>query len=168
MLALQGVHGACHRQVGFTRAGWADAEVDVVVEDGFDVALLICAAWANHALAGAQGDAGFDGRVAHFLDAGLLQKQVHQLGRQFGVFGFAVQAAQQLFGCAGLASGADQFELVAAVAQLDAQALFDQAQVLIKLAAQVSEAASLKGFKDKAEWFYGCVQGRVMAASRLG
>jgi hypothetical protein len=40
--------------------------------------------------------------------------------------------------------------------------------VLIKLAAQVSEAASLKGFKDKTEWFYGCVQGRVMAASRLG
>ena len=67
-----------------------------------------------------------------------------------------------------LASGADLFELVAAGAQLDAQALFDQAQVLIKLAAQVSEAASLKGFKDKAEWFYGCVQGRVMAASRLG
>ena len=162
------MEGEGNGEVGFAGTGRADAEIDVVVENGFDVALLIGAARTNHAFAGAQGDAGFDGRVAHFLDPGLLQKQVHQIGRQFGVFGFAVEAAQQLLGCAGLASGADQFELVAAVAQFDAQALFDQAQVLIKLAAQISEAASLKGFKDKTEWFYGCVQGRVMAASRLG
>jgi hypothetical protein len=40
------------------------------------------------------------------------------------------------------------------------QALFDQAQVLVELSAQVGETASLKRLEDKAMGFcYGCVQG---------
>jgi hypothetical protein len=65
-----------------------------------------------------------------------------------------------LGGLSGFGS-AHQFELVAAVANLDGQALFDQAQVLVELPAQVGEAASFKGFEDKTMRFYGCVQGRV-------
>lgn len=54
---------------------------------------------------------------------------------------------------------ADQFELIAAVADHDRQALFDQAQVLVELPAQIGEAVSLKGLEDKTMRFYGCVQG---------
>jgi hypothetical protein len=54
----------------------------------------------------------------------------------------------------------NELELIAAVADLDAQALFDQAQVLVELSAQVGETASLKRLEDKAMGFcYGCVQG---------
>jgi hypothetical protein len=56
---------------------------------------------------------------------------------------------------------ADQLELVSAVADLDGQALFDQAQMLVELPAQIGEAASLKGLEDKTMWFYGSVQGRI-------
>ncbi|GID06685.1 hypothetical protein TMM008_38870 [Pseudomonas sp. 008] len=56
---------------------------------------------------------------------------------------------------------ADQFELVSAVADLDGQALFDQAQMLVELPAQIGEAASFKRLEDEAMWFYGCVQGRI-------
>jgi hypothetical protein len=56
---------------------------------------------------------------------------------------------------------ADQLELIAAVADLDGQALFDQAQVLVELPAQIGEAAGLKGLENKTMWFYGCVQGRI-------
>ena len=45
-------------------------------------------------------------------------------------------------------------------ARRDAQALFDQAQVLVELAAQVGETVGLEGFEDETMGFYGCVQGR--------
>jgi hypothetical protein len=38
---------------------------------------------------------------------------------------------------------------IAAVADLDGQALFDQAQMLVELPAQIGEAASLKGSRIK-------------------
>ena len=56
---------------------------------------------------------------------------------------------------------ADQLELVSAIADLDGQALFDQAQVLVELPAQIGEAASFKGLEDETMWFDGCVQGRI-------
>jgi hypothetical protein len=56
---------------------------------------------------------------------------------------------------------ADQFELVSAVADLDSQALLDQAQVLVELPAQIGEAASLERLEDETMWFDGCVQGRI-------
>jgi hypothetical protein len=40
--------------------------------------------------------------------------------------------------------------------------------VLVELPAETGKAASLKGLEDKTMGFYGCVQGRLMAASRLG
>jgi len=49
--------------------------------------------------------------------------------------------------------------LIAAVADLDSQALFDQAQVLVELAAEIGEAVGIKGFKGEAMRFYGGVQG---------
>ncbi len=52
LLALQRVHGAGHGEVGLAGAGRADAEVDVVVEDRLDVALLVRAARADVCLAG--------------------------------------------------------------------------------------------------------------------
>ncbi|MNR65640.1 hypothetical protein D3C85_1887740 [compost metagenome] len=53
---------------------------------------------------------------------------------------------------------ADQFELIAAIADHDRQALFDQAQMLVELPAQIGKAMSLKGLEYEAMGFYGCVQ----------
>ncbi|MDC6663091.1 hypothetical protein N4Q66_26590, partial [Leclercia adecarboxylata] len=58
----------------------------------------------------------------------------------------------------------DQLELVAAVADFQFQALFDQAQMLVELAAEVGEAMGFKRFEGKAMWFYGCVQGLLYMA----
>ncbi|MCY1518436.1 hypothetical protein D9M68_531560 [compost metagenome] len=131
-----------------------------MLEDRLDVALLVGTARADVALAGAQHDLWFDAGIDQFLDARFLQEQVHQVRRQLGGLGFSVQALQQLFGGLGLGLGADQFELVAAVADLDAQALLDQAQVLVELSAEVGEAAGLEGLEDEAKRFCGCVQCR--------
>ncbi|MCY1178282.1 hypothetical protein D9M73_186250 [compost metagenome] len=86
--------------------------------------------------------------------------------RQLGGLGLAVQASQQVLCRGGVLGFADQFELIAAVADFDGQALFDQAQMLVELPAQVGEAASLKGLEDETMGFYGCVQGCFLAARR--
>eukprot|EP01133_Synstelium_polycarpum_P001309 gene1308-1502_t len=161
LLALQGIDRAGHGQVGLAGTGRADAEVDVVAQDLFDVALLVQAARANHAFLGAQRDAGFGYRViGQVLHGGFLQVQVHRFRRQLATFGFPVEAAQKVFCRGGVLGFTNQLELIAAVADLDAQALFDQAQVLVELSAQIGETASLKGLEEKTMWFYGCVQGR--------
>lgn len=74
---------------------------------------------------------------------------MHQVGRQLGSFGFAVQLAQQLLGGLGLVGAAKHFELVATVADFQAEALFDQAQVLVELAAEVGETAGLERFEGE-------------------
>ena len=127
MLALQGIHGTRHGQIGFTRTCRPDTEVDVVAQNLFDVALLIDAARANHALFGAQRHAGVGHGIAgQVFDGRFLQEQVHHVRRQLGGFGFAVQAAQQVFCRGGGFRVADQFELIAAIADFDGHALFDQ------------------------------------------
>lgn len=110
---------------------------------------------------GAQGHAGFGHRVVGQVFHGrFLQVQVHGLRRQLTTLGFAVEAAEQVFCRRGVLRFTNKLELIAAVADLDAQALFDQAQVLVELSAQVGETASLKRFEDKTMGFcYGCVQG---------
>lgn len=85
---------------------------------------------------------------------------MHGFRRQLGGLGLAVEAAQQLLGSGSGVGFADQLELIAAVADLDSQALFDQAQVLVELAAQVGETVGLERFEDEAMGLYGCVQGR--------
>ncbi|MNC64880.1 hypothetical protein D3C75_1151160 [compost metagenome] len=80
--------------------------------------------------------------------------------RQVAALGLAVETAQQLFGSGGGLGFADQFELIATVADFDGQALFDQAQVLVELAAQVGETVGLERFEDETMGLYGCVQGR--------
>src|SRR5690606_15620602 len=68
-------------------------------------------------------------------------------------------ATQQGFGGFGDIAGADQLELVATVADFQCQSLFDQAQVLVELAAEIGEAVGFKGFEGEAMRFYGGVQG---------
>jgi hypothetical protein len=53
---------------------------------------------------------------------------------------------------------ADHLELASAIADLDVQALFDQAQMLVELPAQIGEAVSLDWFEAEAMWFDRCVQ----------
>ncbi|MNN28240.1 hypothetical protein D3C81_1418020 [compost metagenome] len=161
LFALQRVHGAGYGQVGLAGTGRADAEIDVVGQDFLDVALLVEPARADVALARAQRHADLvDGRVVDVLDGRFLQVQVHGFRRQVAGLGLAVETAQQLFGSGGGLGFADQLELIAAVADLDGQALFDQAQVLVELAAQVGETVGLEGFEDETMGLYGCVQGR--------
>ncbi len=164
LLAFQRVHRAGDRQVGLAGTGRAHAEIDVVVEDGLDVALLVGATRADHALLGAQRHALLGVRVGQFLHAGFLQVQVHHVRRQLGGLGLAVQAAQEVLGGLGHVARADQFELVAAVADFQLQALFDQAQMLVELAAEVGEATGFKGFEGETMRFYGCVQGLLYVA----
>ena len=78
---------------------------------------------------------------------------MHQVGRQLGGFGFAVQLAQQLLGSLGFFGAAKHLELVAAVADFQAEALFDQAQMLVELAAEVGETAGLERFEGEAMRF---------------
>ncbi|MND75793.1 hypothetical protein D3C80_674240 [compost metagenome] len=117
------------------------------------------------ALAGAQGDQLGLG-AGRFFHAGLAEEEVHQVGGQFDGLGFAVEAAQEVFRGVGPLRVADQFELVAAVADFDVHALFDQAQVLVELPAQVGEAASFKRFQGEAVQIQGGVQCRVFALGR--
>ena len=44
---------------------------------------------------------------------------------------------------------ADQFKLIATVANLKLQALFYQSQMLVELAAEIGEAVGFKGFEGK-------------------
>ncbi|MNZ96861.1 hypothetical protein D3C78_1160750 [compost metagenome] len=119
-------------------------------------------------LAGLQRDARHLAGQGDVFEAGFLQEQVDDLRGQLGAaVGFAVQAAQQALGGLGALDIADQFELVAAVADLDGQALFDQAQMLVELSAEVGEAACFEGFQDEAMVFQGSVQGLLLAAIRL-
>jgi hypothetical protein len=62
----------------------------------------------------------------------------------------------------------DQLELVATVADLDGQALLDEAQVLVELPAEVGEAACFEGFEGETMRFYGCVQCGLFVAVRQG
>ena len=66
-----------------------------------------------------------------------------------------------MFSGRGQLGVADQLELITAIADFDRQALFDQAQMLVELPAQIGETASLKWLEKKAMWFDGCVQGRI-------
>lgn len=141
-------------------AGRADAEVDVVVEDRLDVALLVGAARADVRLARFQGDLR---RALQFLEvfqAGLLQVQVHGVGSEIGaVLRLAVETLQQAFGNLGPARFAGQFELVAAVADLDVEAFLDLVEMLVELPAKCREAAGVERLEDKAMKFLGGVQG---------
>lgn len=102
------------------------------------------------------------------LQSRLLQEQVDDLRGEVGAgVGFAVQAAQQALGGLAALRVADQLELVAAIADLQLQALLDQAQVLVELSTEVGEAPGFEGFEGEAMVFQGSVQGRLLAAVRL-
>src|SRR5690606_33504101 len=99
-----------------------------------------------------------------------LQEQVHQLGGELHALGFAVQAAQEVLDVLGTALVADQFELVAPVADFHRQALFDQAQVFVELSAEVGKASGFEGLEGEVVMLGGCVQGvkGCLGQKRLG
>ncbi len=127
-----------------------------MVEDRLDVALLVGAARADVRLARLQGDLR---RALQFLEvfqAGLLQVQVHGVGSEIGaVLRLAVETLQQAFGDLGPARFAGQFELVAAVADLDVEAFLDLVEMLVELPAKCREAAGVERLEDKAMKFLG-------------
>ena len=105
------------------------------------------------------GHADFGGRVViQLFNAGLLQEQMNHVRGQLGTLGFPIQPAQQVFCRSGVFALADHLELASAVADLDVQALFDQAQVLVELPAQIGEAMGLNRFEAETMGFYRCVQ----------
>ncbi len=97
--------------------------------------------------------ASADRVVGQVFHGRFLQVQVDRFRRQLATLGFAVEAAQQVFCRRGVLGFTNQLELIAAVADLDAQALFDQAQVLVELSAQIGETASLKRLEDETMGF---------------
>jgi len=64
------------------------------------------------------------------------------IGRQLAVVaGLAIQLAQHRFGGTGQFGITDQLELVTSVAHFNAQPLFNEEQVFVKLAAEAGKAA---------------------------
>ncbi|VXC17249.1 conserved hypothetical protein [Pseudomonas sp. 9Ag] len=59
----------------------------------------------------------------------------------------------------GHIGGGDQLELIAAVADFQIEALLNEAQMLVELAAEIGEAVGFKGFEGETMRFYGGVQG---------
>ena len=151
LLLVERLHRSRHRQVGLAGAGRADAEVDVVVADAGDVALLIEAARLDQGARGTNQHlalAGvFFGVLVEGLDAGFLQEQVHGVRGQLGGLGLTIEVFHQVRGRLDASAGAGQLEHVAAVAQGDAEPAFDQLQVLVALATQVGKTAGLVGFE---------------------
>src|SRR5690606_40310570 len=88
---------------------------------------------------------GFQG----FL-SGLLDKQMHQLFGNFGVgFGFPVKVLDDFGGRLGASGFALNPETVAVLADMNLQALFQQSQVLVELAAKSRQAVGVGGVQIK-------------------
>jgi hypothetical protein len=107
------------------------------------------AAQAHDAQRGDFALAGGFGR-GQVLDAGLLQAQVHLVRREFEVACRLVVEMDdhRARGNAGLLR-ALHHEVVAAVADADAEALFDEMKVLVELTAQPRQAARVAGLEDE-------------------
>src|SRR5690606_35654830 len=98
-------------------------------------------------------------RFAEVFQARLLQIQVHGIRRQIPVVpGLAIELAQHRLGGAGDGRVANQLEMVAAVADFDAEALLDHAEVFIELAAETGEAPGVDGLDAEAMNSQGNVQ----------
>src|SRR5690606_18196171 len=94
---------------------------------------------------------GFQG----FL-SGLLDKQMHQLFGNFGVgFGFPVKVLDDFGGRLGASGFALNPETVAVLADMNLQALFQQSQVLVELAAKSRQAVGVGWFQMKLLRFVG-------------
>src|SRR5690606_31877541 len=163
LLALQGIHGAGHRQIGLAGTRRADAEVDVVRLDRAHVALLIRTPGLDaHALGAPYHRltvAVLSQWLAAHLQTGLLKIRVDGFRLQVTVIaGFAIQRTQHRLGRAGDGRIANQFKMIATIAHLDAEALFDQAQVFIKLAAQTGKAPGVHGLDTETMDGQGSVQ----------
>ncbi|MGB7389396.1 MAG: hypothetical protein WA929_17550, partial [Pseudomonas neustonica] len=65
------------------------------------------------------------------------------------VTGFTVQLAQHGFGGAGDGFLANQLEVIAAIAHLNAEALLDQVEIVVELAAEGGKAPRIDGFDAK-------------------
>ncbi len=102
---------------------------------------------------------------AQAFQSRFLQIQVHGIRAQVvGIAGFAIQLTQYGFGRTGQGIVANQLEVVAAVADFDAEALFDQAEIFIELAAKAGEAAGVDRFDTEAMDMLGRVQNGPLVA----
>src|SRR5690606_8304123 len=155
LFALQGIHGAGDRQVGLAGTGRTNAEVDIVLLDRAHIGLLVRPTGLDGHALGAQYHRlvtiAVLQRFAEVFQARLLQIQVHGIRRQIPVVpGFAIELAQDRLGGAGDGGVANQLEMVAAVADFDAEALLDHAEVFIELAAETGEAPGVYGLDAEA------------------
>ncbi len=154
-VALQGVDGAGHRQIGLAGAGRADAEVDVVGQD----AVRRYSAWfgprgrtrPRRVLITVSGTRSSSlGELR--LDARLLQEQVHPGRSQrllFGGSGTDPPATCLPASIAGVSP--NRVKRLPRLFDLDPETALDLAQVLVELAAEVGQALVVLGLEDEIE-----------------
>ena len=145
-MVFQRFHGAGDGQIGLAGARRADAEVQIALADGVDVAPLIGAPRLDAALARTHHRRALAGAVGRrgkqFLDAGFLQEEMHRAGVQSSFLaGLDVQPRQQRAAGAHPMLRAGQAEGVAAIVDADAQPPFEMLEVLVERAAQCSQTA---------------------------
>ena len=103
---------------------------------------------------------------AEVFEPGFLQEQVNGIWRQLGVVAcLPIQLAYNRFGRARELGLANQLELVAAVAHLDAQSLLYEQKVFVELPAQVGKAAGIDGLDAETMYLQGSVQNNLSVTS---
>lgn len=87
---------------------------------------------------------------------------MNRVWRELNALGLAIQASQEMLCSLGHIARADQLELVTTIADFQIQALFDEAQMLVELTAEIGKAIGFKGFEGKTMRFCGGVQGLLV------
>ena len=150
-LFLQRLHGRCNGKIGLAGAGGADTEIEVVVADIAQVALLIHAAAFHLDPAGADDDlVGGPFRAFQLgFHAGILEVEMHLIGTQLLGPAGVVEVLEHHRG--GFHGGGfpDHPESMGTIADLDAETAFDLAEVFVELTAEVGETLIVSGLEGE-------------------
>jgi len=131
-ITLEGIDGACHRQIGLAGTGRADAEGEIVLVDVVEVLPLVRAPRADAAPLGLHHDIpGGAARLVRRGEAEFLHAEVDAL-RRHGLAGRQLEhPLQHRCGVVHGRCGAEDLQLVPAPAHLDAEALLDDVGITV-------------------------------------
>ncbi|MNH12414.1 hypothetical protein D3C79_719530 [compost metagenome] len=171
LLALQGIHGGGHREIGLAGTGRTDTEADVVAHYVGDVLGLVRAAGLDEAALGLDRHLLAMGLARRFLivllqHTGLLHRQVHHLGGDVGHLaaleglGFHIEVLEDDGDGVHLGLLAEQLEVVVTVADLDAETALQLLEIVVEGTAQAGEAQVVGGLQVQ-------VQGRDVSAQNV-
>ena len=146
LFLLQRFDSARHRQVGLARAGRTDAKSQVAVAHVMQVGELVAAAATNHLTARAH----FSIERAVFVNrrhTGFAQRHVDALGIQVFIARLPVELHQDRTRGLYILRVAGDVEVVSPGADIHAEMLLDQLQVLVELATQPGQPLVVGGLQ---------------------